>query len=540
MTKAREAGGVMRGWRGQGRIQFVAPVAVLFLLTFSASGGENAGRIAGDQYLYAARNAEAEDLTRENQFEDWAALSLAYGDFEANMVYEAHLPPPDWSSDTSGHGLYERWVTWRHRGLSLTAGTLYALLGRGLTLKSLRNRDLRYNSNIDGMQVQFTNRYIDITAFSGKPRDFAGSRLRPIQGAEFRLTPVRFGYAGITGVQSAFLESGHLSRWGSGYFQLHGDRGAVYFEFAAKDFGSVPEGTLSKNPLGSGGTAWYSTAHSFIGNVTLQIEAAQYDSFDFSDVRTVQSKNTLAMLNTPPPALKEHAFSLMNRAQPVIDANNHTALHGEATWAISDENNISLNASRAMTRREPWSRRSEPFLRCFDFFGDSTDARGIVYPAADYSDIFLKGEMVLPGNIDWVAGTGYQQSVDARNVNFVAGGDWGIVDNHSLQGGFEHQWSMIHYSRRTFYHQLYSLSVARASAPRVSLSLFGEFSVEPVSQTSDRIDRWLGAQINWTIRSRHDLTVFAGKRKKGKICAGGVCVNKPEFSGVELVLISKW
>jgi hypothetical protein len=86
-----------------------------------------------------------------------------------------------------------------------------------------------------------------------------------------------------------------------------------------------------------------------------------------------------------------------------------------------------------------------------------------------------------------------------------------------------------------YYSQLYELTLARASKPRAAVSLIFE---RTTSQISDR-KFWFGTQINWTFYESNEITFFAGNRKAGKICAGGICVNKPEFSGIELTFTSK-
>jgi hypothetical protein len=37
-----------------------------------------------------------------------------------------------------------------------------------------------------------------------------------------------------------------------------------------------------------------------------------------------------------------------------------------------------------------------------------------------------------------------------------------------------------------------------------------------------------------------DLSIFAGRRRQGKICIGGVCVVKPELEGAEITLAARF
>jgi hypothetical protein len=464
--------------------------------------GENGIRVSADNYLYFAHDTHAKDSTFRNLLEDWAAVSVWYGDFEANVVYEAHQPQPSWSSDTTGQGIYERWITFKRKNLTVTAGNFYTLLGKGITLKSFRDREMRYNSNIDGVQFNFSNDFIDLTALGGRPRDLAGYRLKPLEAAELRLTPVQWGFLGVTYVQTTLPSSSKPSSWGSGYVQLQRDFGNIYTEYAQRE---------------GGGTAIYSNVNFFAGNVSALVEAANYDRFDISE--------GIKMFNSPPPALKEHSETFMSRTLPVMFANNHTALHSEVTYAFTDQNNLSLCLSRARATKETEKAGLKSFVKCIDIVNDS----------ADYNDVFAKGNFVIPENIDWVVGTGWQRTPEAYDYNFVLSNDIGLMDNFSTQCVFEHQLTSILLTKRMYYSQLYELTLARASKPRAAVSLIFE---RTTSQISDR-KFWFGTQINWTFYESNEITFFAGNRKAGKICAGGICVNKPEFSGIELTFTSK-
>jgi hypothetical protein len=37
-----------------------------------------------------------------------------------------------------------------------------------------------------------------------------------------------------------------------------------------------------------------------------------------------------------------------------------------------------------------------------------------------------------------------------------------------------------------------------------------------------------------------ELTAFAVKRRKGKICVGGICLNKPAFEGIEFRIANRF
>jgi hypothetical protein len=493
-------------------------VPVLLALHAEIVALENDLRVSADNQFYYAHDTYIENEAFRDLMEDWAAVTFGYGDFDANVVYEAHLPPPGWSPDTAGQGIYERWITYKRDGFSATAGNFYALLGKGITLKSFRNRDMRYNSNIDGVRFTYSNPFLDITALGGRPRDFMGLRLNPLQAAEVRVTPAPWGFLGGTYVQTKLFSDMVASRWGSAYMQLQRDFGSLYTEIASRNIGK------GKNASGAGdnflkgtGTAFYSSGNFFVKDISALLEAAYYNNFDISE--------GIKMYNSPPPAIKEHSNALMSRVAPTLYATNHASLHGSVSYAFSDENNITMDLTRSRAVAEGEQGGTNAFVHCADF---------IRYDA-DYWDLFAKGELVFPETIDWMLGSGYQKTLEAGYLNFAGSNDWGITGNYSLQGMFEHQWTRIDLTERTFYSQLYSITLARASAPRLSLAGIVERTTNQYSEHKF----WIGVQCNWTFYENNELAVFAGQRQKGKICSGGVCVNKPEFSGVEVTFTSR-
>jgi hypothetical protein len=488
----------------------------------SKTFAEENGRVSADNYLYYAHDIRTPDAPLRNIFEDWATLTLGYGDFEANMALEVHRPPPGWSPDTSGAGIYERWMTWRHKEYSATIGNFYPLLGKGITLKSLWKRELRYNTNFDGVQCHFANRVLDITALNGTPRNLDGSRTSdPLQAAEVRVTPLPWGFAGVTYVETGIPRKNVEGYWGSGYVQLQRDFGSVYAEMASLDFGRTPApGASSKNLFNGKGSAFYSTANLFVWNCTLLLETAYYNNF--------------SRFNAPPPSVKEHSFALMGRAQPTFDADNNASMHADLTCAITDETNLSISLSRARAMEKDALgviRENE---------GGFDALKNCFARDPDYRDIFLKGETVFPSTVDWVLGGGYQQSFEASYLNFVVNNDFGFADNYSMQGQFEHQLTTISLTKRAYYSQLYGISVSRGSAPRLSLGLVGEIVVKPETETKDHGEYWFGTQVNWTVNDKSEAVIFIGNRKEGKICSGGICVYKPEFSGVEVTVTSRF
>ena len=52
--------------------------------------------------------------------------------------------------------------------------------------------------------------------------------------------------------------------------------------------------------------------------------------------------------------------------------------------------------------------------------------------------------------------------------------------------------------------------------------------------------RWSGLQLAGPIGDSHEIRLFAGGRRAGYICIGGVCRYEPAFDGVELPFLTRF
>ena len=59
------------------------------------------------------------------------------------------------------------------------------------------------------------------------------------------------------------------------------------------------------------------------------------------------------------------------------------------------------------------------------------------------------------------------------------------------------------------------------------------FAVVFATDLCGGLKAWGGLQTDVQALGGLHLTLFAGTRRKGKVCAGGICVQRPPLSGVE-------
>lgn len=423
-------------------------------------------------------------------FENWTDVVMQYEPWKIGLRYEIHTPPQLFSQQKAGQGIYQRFIEYRLGGLTMTAGNFYTMLGRGLTLRSFENRMLRWDNNIDGLKVDYRHRYTDIRLFGGRMRDLPGDRHESMQGADVRLKPWSQWQPGATLLVTQLPGRGDLTAV-SGYMQFNFKNWKSYAEVALMDHPDDRSAFQYHHRH-----AVYASANWFIHSLSLSAEIKHYERFYLQEG---------AILNNPPAVVREHLFTLMNRHQLVQNADDERGYLLEASYPITDESILTVHTSHS------WNRREQNL----------------------YREYYLQCEWDYPQDWKWIGGAGRQQDLEARYLNAVAGVSWSVTPTQALKFTGEHQHSRIHLTQRQYYSQVAVFSWSRARK--------WTFSLITERTTEQYLNRryWIGFQADWSITDKFDLSVFIGNRREGKYCAGGVCVQKPEFRGIELIWMAR-
>ena len=436
----------------------------------------------GNNYLEYSINRKLD----ENFFENWTDLFMQWKNWRTGVRYEFHLPPQPFSQDTVGQGIAQRFLEYRQKEFSFTLGNFYTLLGKGLVLRSFENRQIRWDTNIDGAKIEFNNRYLDLNLLGGRPRDRSGRRHEVLQAGQINLKPLDWFNVGATMLYTRLKSKGKV-QWGSVFGGLNLNFGNLYAEYARKKYpAAYPQGS-----------AFYGMGNFWLGPVTLLLEYRDYDQFDLTEGLTY---------NNPPTAVREHLYTLLNRHQHVMEANDEKGYLLELGYAFSDWGVLTLNHSR------------------------TENHAGLML----YREYY--GQVELDPTDDWslVGATGEQRDLEARYLNFVGTAKWGFTGYDALKMIYEHQHVKILLNDRQFYNQAVSLNWEHS--PVFTLSLLAERTTDQFSERKI----WLGGQAAIHFLEQYDLTIFAGSRREGKICAGGVCIYQPEFEGIEFRLINQF
>lgn len=483
----------------------VIPVALLSLVSSSVSAETDvytSGVVRG-KYLY-----NTDDEVDASVADTRVDLDIGIGALTLGAVYRAYLlsdevyNPADVEAPPTE--VKHRYVAFDHEDLSVRAGHFFSTFGRGLTLRSYEDVNLEYDTVLDGLSMGYKVGDISLTALSGiATDDEAGTAYTEhvVRAARASMPLTEWAEVGGSVVERSRTAKDEdvelpdaIARFEDTVVgtELSVWAGPVTLaaEYASRD-GENPathEGAMQ-------GHATYASATLSFDVVTLFGEFKHYERFDH-------------ILVNPPTAVRDHLWTLMNRATYQVDLNDEQGFLVEASAPVGEEFFVMGGASEA--------RNHEGDLRHWEMFGQ----------------------------VDWMAGetAAYLGAGRSREYVFSAGGAAGKFTERTTVGAtVEHGFGSNQMVEATLEGQAtddpdgksykdYMLSAAYYPGFDLTLIVTAE---RTTSHVGDR-DSWFIAEVRKLLSDDFEVSLAAGTERGGKKCTGGVCFVEPEFEGVRL------
>ena len=445
--------------------------------------------------------------TQREIVENWLDVVHSRGRFSIGALLDARQPAEE---GDRGNELRHRFAQYRGRVVEARAGHFYGMFGRGLLFAAHEDRTLRTDTALDGLLVRARGERWRAAAFTGAPRSLD----LDVRGLDVEADPcagVGLGGTVLTwsGPTTPVREGALLRDYAlSGRASLAREGANLYAEFGAKR-AWVDDGTGAwREDWGHG---LYAGAAAAAGPLGLSCEVMDFERFtvlDQADGRT--------SLNNPPSLTREHLYTLLNRNPYLRDADDERGWQAEASWAGPAGWSALANASRLesqagvrhfrerylQVQRESWG----PFL---------------VRAGLDRRDVRSKG-----------------LQRDETFTTLVAETVWHATDRDSWSLKAEHQHAEDSGTASgglgAYDRQLFTLEFARS--PRWTLTAMLETNNKYAAQREflEEAGPYPAAQVGWAPTEGSLVTLWAGERLGGYVCAGGVCKYEPAFSGVEL------
>lgn len=455
------------------------------------------GALTTEYLLNTSREASALDARLE--------LDVLVGPVTVGAVYRAYqLTDPGYNPagiDVPEAEIKHRYAELAHGDLNVRAGHFLATFGRGLTLRSYEDVDLEYDTLLDGLIAEYALGPVSLTGLGGTVSE--------------RLSAVRFRDHTIRALRASMPVADWVTVAGSAVERAQEDRldeGEVPDEFARFEdsvLGVEVESwtgpfTLAteyatrsgRNPVTDAGEidgyAAYAAATLELGPMTFFGEYKDYDQFGHHSVN-------------PPTCVREHLWTLMNRATYQVDLNDEHGFLAEGSVLVGEGLYLVGGASEARTHDED--------LAHWEMFGSAEQS--------------FAGGAVLRAGASWSReyelGKFTEHRIGALDLDF------GLPSADIVELGVEGQ-SVEEPSGEVYEDYLASLTVY----PGTDVTFSTVF--ETTTSDSEAKDVWLMIEIKKLLPDDLEVGLSLGTERGGKKCSGGVCYFAPEFEGAALRL----
>jgi hypothetical protein len=507
-----------------GRTLVVLSVALLAVAWVSASAETDvyAGGVIRGEYFY---NTGYDDSVADTRLE----LDVGIGPVTLGAVYRAYqLSNPEYNPariDVPEAYVKHRYLILDHEDLYAALGHFPATFGRGLMLRSYEDVDLEHDTLLDGIYAQYDAGFVGLTALSGSSREEdSGSRFfeHVVRGARASMPVAEWvEIAGSAVERSRIWEDdegevgGDFARFEDGLVggevslwlgpvtasAEYVDRSGEYPVAAARRDPETDELVYSRDEVETRGHATYVATTVDLGMATLFGEFKDYDDFDHR-------------MTNPPTCVREHLWTLMNRATYEVNLTDERGFLFEGSGAVGDAIFLTGGASEARSHNRD--------LRHWEMFGHAT---------YDLNETVTLGAAAARSReylFDAEGGTGKF----TEHLTGVVDVDMVIGETQAVELSLEAQ--KTEDPRFKDPKNDYAASVTWYPGMDLTLSAFFEKTTD--DWEGEGREAWTMLSARKSISSELEIEVAAGTERGGKKCAGGVCRYEESFEGVRLQL----
>lgn len=459
--------------------------------------------------------------------ENWFNLDYRKGIFSAGIRFDVFQPNDPDPSISRGKERYSD-IAYKYlktelgsanKGAVITIGNYYALLGRGLILKSYEDRNIRIDNNLLGVKVDAKYDDFSLQALTGSAENSSAERKDIIHAVDIEYKGIRQLHLGgtyasnqpeIEGLARTSLASLRMqpSIWNFDFYAEYGIKQNEDIAFRALND--------SKSIIGE---AFYGSMSFYLGSFSLAGELKHYDNYTFS------SNDGTIIYNTPPSLRKEYAYMLLNRHPSPLDQSSERGFQFEANYNLDDD--TYFNGNFGMTETLP---KSSYYQRVNEL---------------NLPILFQHKEFFIQGSRDWSEsytsvlsfGLNEELQTNTQSITPIIENKFYFGDINTIKLVVEHQQTTNRTTDEKYYSDV--LAVEYLRSPDISVSLVAEVETkEPeLNRTIRKV--WSFIQFGYKLWQNTDVSLLIGSRQAGNICIGGVCRYEPEFRGIEFKMLTR-
>lgn len=476
----------------------VLAVVVGAFVTAPAVGAADVGvsGIVDGRYLYnTGVDASALDVRVE--------FDLDAGPLTVGAVYRAYqLSDPLYNPagvNLPNAQIKHRYAEFAGGPFSARAGHFFATFGRGLTLRSYEDAELEHDTALDGILTEYGAGPVTVTALAGVAEEHLyGSRYRDHVVRGFR---VELPLGGRVGAAASLVERSRTDRDEElelpdevARFEDSVEGAELSLWLGPLTLAGEYAGRSGENPATgerSYGYAAYASGTVELGRLTVFGEFKDYRDYDH-------------YLVNPPTCVRDHVWTLMNRATYEIDLDDERGFLVEGTAPVGEELSVTGGASEA--------RRHSGELAHWEIFAQvdhSLCDRASGAVAASWSREYEFGRFV-------------ERAIGVADIDLT------LATGQVLEAGLEVGWTDNRLAGYGYHDYLGSMTFYPSSSLTVSSVL------EATTDRSEEREVWTILEVRALLPEDVELSVAFGSERRGKKCSGGVCYVEPEFEGLRV------
>lgn len=502
---------------------FTVALFIVFLNTFSIA------QISGSlQSSYQLGNLPDEKpADRTNLYNQ---LNLQY--YQKNITIGLRIENYIADGEYEYNNLSQKYLQYQNNGFQFEIGNIYEILGRGILLRGYEIPGTIYEhlgtrqrygfyKDIEGLSINYSGESIQTKMIYGRVLnnllppllDETDKRLRRpvlVQGGELNYTAISQVQPGLILMRTD--QNGMVNKYGGLNFQGYTENGFQYYaEYTQNINPEYSSVQLGKNgPYGLYGSISYS--NELISSI---LEVKDYNNYDLG-------------INDPPPLVREHSFTLLNRSIHSVEATGEKGFQFETVVDIGNFDNITFNHAQASIN---YADRKYQFYEYYMDLNYYLDENWLTKVFIDFAkDEFEKEDNRITTGIS---------SQD------IISGYWSY--NSELQ---YQQFDRILIPEQKVSSILYQGTISHA--PDFSISLLLEWVDDPTEQNYDNETElavifkdylkadFYGLDISYIYSQTNTFSLFYGERRGGNACNGGICYQVQPFNGLEFRINSSF
>jgi len=449
-----------------------------------------------------------------NVLENWTDVSFQQDKYSFGLRYEINQPPDpfifEYDSLLKQEELTYRYAEVYHENLTVTIGNFYALFGRGLTLRTYEDRNLRVDNNIDGLKANYYTDLFEITALGGRMRDKYNRRKDRIYGIDGDINVSDDFKIGASILRNQLTDTKFT------------DLRSLRTSYLISDFDFYAEFV---NKTGSDELSGYASL-SYSGEYfTLLGEYKDYNRLTFANAYGTE-------YNAPPALTREHTYTLLNRHPHQLNTNNEVGYQFELTTDFFEGFEVLLNSSHT------YQVYQKSFVDRFKTFIGISESENKLSAFEEYY-----AQASYHPNEDWhfegALGWNSDHGTSTESITPIFMGEYKWDDINEIHFELQHQHVKSTFDKSEFDDELILLEYTRS--PFLNFSLVGEYSNKHELKNSiEDKSYWIYGQITLSFLESQQISLLYGSRQAGFVCVGGVCRFEPEFEGLEIKLLSRF